>query len=229
MTKRFEGVRHVMLDFDGPLCHVFAGRPARAVAERLRTYVASVQTVPQELTTETDPLGFVRSNGFASPVIAAEVAARLNVEEIAAASVAEPTPGALETLEACVRSGLVVTVVSNNSPDAVKCYLVKHNLARFVSFVSARPADPGLMKPHPFPLLRAGELVGVPMTSSLLVGDSDTDIIAAREAGAAVVGYANKPGKAASFQRLGADMVVDDMREVAAVLDSPPQQALNRP
>jgi hypothetical protein len=49
-----------MLDFDGPICNVFAGRPAPFIAERLRAIVASVATVPEVLAHESDPLGFAR-------------------------------------------------------------------------------------------------------------------------------------------------------------------------
>jgi beta-phosphoglucomutase-like phosphatase (HAD superfamily) len=216
--NEFDGIRHVMLDFDGPVCHVFAGRPAPGVAQRLREFVGSVQTLPAGLATETDPLGFVRAS-YDSPEIAAAVAAQLRAEEVAAAELAEPTPGSVSTIEACVKTGRHITVVSNNSAEAVRSYLVKQGLELFVSYISARPDDCALMKPNPFLLYRAGEAVDTPMTASLLVGDSDTDIMAARAAGSVVIGYANKPGKFETFSSLRADLVVDDMRKVAEVLN----------
>lgn len=216
--NEFDGIRHVMLDFDGPVCHVFAGRPAPGVAQRLREFVGSIQTLPANLVTETDPLGFVRAC-YESPEIAAAVAAQLRAEEVAAAELAEPTPGSVATIEACKKTGRRITVVSNNSAEAVRSYLAIHGLESFVSFVSARPNDYTLMKPNPYLLYQAGEAVGTPMAESLLVGDSDTDILAAKAAGSAVIGYANKPGKFETFSSLRADLVVGDMRKVAEMLN----------
>ena len=48
-----------------------------------------------------------------------------------------------------------------------------------------------------------------------LVGDSITDIVAARAAGVASVGYANKPGKHETLRNAGADSVIEDMRALA--------------
>ncbi|MFJ7128277.1 HAD hydrolase-like protein [Streptomyces sp. NPDC098101] len=59
--------------------------------------------------------------------------------------------------------------------------------------------QPHLMKPNPFPLITAAEQMSIDVTNCTLIGDSLTDIQAAHTAGAAVVGYANKPHKADQF------------------------------
>lgn len=51
-------------------------------------------------------------------------------------------------------------MVSNNSAAAVRAYLDKHNLARYVVDVSCRTEpDPTLLKPHPHLLRRAADLL----------------------------------------------------------------------
>jgi phosphoglycolate phosphatase-like HAD superfamily hydrolase len=47
--------------------------------------------------------------------------------------------------------------------------------------------------------------------ASALLGDSITDIAAARAAGIASIGFANKPGKHEALASAGADVVIDDM------------------
>jgi phosphoglycolate phosphatase len=50
------------------------------------------------------------------------------------------------------------------------------------------------------------------------VGDSVTDIEAARAAGVRSIGYANKPGKFGQLTAAGADAVVTEMAALAAAL-----------
>jgi hypothetical protein len=54
-----------------------------------------------------------------------------------------------------------------------------------------------------------------------LVGDSDTDITAARRAGTAVVAYANKPGKHDLLAAHRPDAVIDDLHELVAAAKLP--------
>lgn len=54
---------------------------------------------------------------------------------------------------------------------------------------------PDLMKPDPHSLLIAAERLDVPPKRCTLIGDSVTDIEAARTAGAMSIGFANKPHK----------------------------------
>jgi len=221
LTALLRPIRHVMLDFDGPVCHVFAGRPAAGVADRLRALIAADQDVPDELAEETDPLSFYRYTPKLPPDLAARVARRLRAEEVEAATTAELTPGVVDVIRACRRTGRVMTVVSNNTPEAVETFLAKHDLSKYIDYVSGRStADPALMKPSPYLLQRAADAVEARLATSILVGDSDTDIQAARAARVTAVGYANKPGKTARFVALRADAIVTDMRVLARALDA---------
>ena len=53
----------------------------------------------------------------------------------------------------------------------------------------------------------------------VLIGDSITDITAARAAGTAVVGYANKPDKHHSFATHQPDAIISSMDEIAQAID----------
>ncbi|MCX5153849.1 HAD hydrolase-like protein [Streptomyces sp. NBC_00291] len=56
------------------------------------------------------------------------------------------------------------------------------------------------------------------VTHCTLIGDSLTDIEAAHAAGTTVIGYANKPHKAALFAEAGANTVTDAMHDIADAL-----------
>lgn len=219
LAELLRPVRHLMLDFDGPVCNVFAGRPAPGVAERLRALIAAEQDVPAELVDECDPLGFYRYTPQLSPDLAARVTQHLRAEEIEAAATAELTPGVVDVMRACRQTGRVVTVVSNNTPEAVETFLAKHDLSKYIEHVAGRSnADPALMKPSPYLLQRAADAAEARLAASALVGDSDTDIQAAHATGMTAVGYANKPGKADHFTDLHAEAIIADMRELAEAL-----------
>lgn len=227
LAELLRTIRHLMLDFDGPVCHVFAGRPAPGVADRLRALIAAEQEVPAELAEESDPLGFYRYTPQLSPELAARVTERLRAEEVEAATTAELTPGVVDAMRACKRTGRVVTVVSNNTPEAVETFLAKHDLSKYIEHVAGRSnADPALMKPSPYLLQRAADAVETRLFASALVGDSDTDIEAAHATGMTAIGYANKPGKAERFAELSAEAIITDMYELAAaVLETEPSAA----
>jgi beta-phosphoglucomutase-like phosphatase (HAD superfamily) len=122
-------------------------------------------------------------------------------------------------MRACRQTSRVVTVVSNNTPEAVETFLAKHDLSKYIEHESGRSnADPALMKPSPYLLQRAADAVEARLSASALVGDSDTDIQAAHATGMAAIGYANKPGKAERFAELCAEAVITDMHELAEAL-----------
>ena len=66
--------------------------------------------------------------------------------------------------------------------------------------------------------MQALQALKVAPDAAVLVGDSATDVAAARAAGVACVGYANKPGKAERLAAAGADAIVTDMTDLAGVL-----------
>ncbi|MFF8271951.1 HAD family hydrolase [Streptomyces sp. NPDC016562] len=213
--------RVVFFDFDGPMCDVFAGLPAPKVAEQLTVLLASHDEAAGAKAAETDdPIEVLRIAREADTAIGQEVERALTEAEIEAVAVAgPPTPGAVEALRAAQSSGRVVMVVSNNSADCVGRFVEVHGLGEYVAGIVGRPfGQPHLMKPNPYPLITAAEQAHVDVTHCTLIGDSLTDIQAAHAAGTTVIGYANKPHKAAQFAEAGADTVTDDMAAIAEAL-----------
>jgi HAD superfamily hydrolase (TIGR01509 family) len=211
----------VLLDFDGPMCSIFAGYPAPQVAAELVDVLRRHGVdVPPDLASESDPLEVLRRTGAAGDHgITRAVEDALCVAERRAVETAEPTPYGREVIVAARQAGVPVAAVSNNSAGAVTAYLAAHRLAGHVSPVIGRAyAEPNRMKPNPEPILQAVRALGVPPGRCVLVGDSLSDIEGARAAGVAVVGYANRPAKADAFRLAGAGAVVTSMGEIAGVL-----------
>jgi len=115
-----------------------------------------------------------------------------------------------------------VGVVSNNSRVAVEKYLRAHDLAQHVDHVAARTqSDPFLLKPNPHLILCSIRELGGKRESFVLVGDSVSDIEAARAAAVQHIAFANKPDKVQRFTDAGAKAVVTTLAELTnAVLAS---------
>jgi len=211
----------LLLDFDGPVCSIFAGYPAPVIAGELVSLLRKTDlAVPEMLADEPDPLEVLRwvgANGSTAEIVVVEEA--LCAAELRAVATAEPTAFGREVIVAARQVGLPVAIVSNNSAGAISGYLATHRLSPHVSAIVGRAfADPGQMKPNPAPILQAARSLGADPSGCVLVGDSLADIEGARAAGVPVIGYANRPHKVARFADAGADCVVTSMGAIADAL-----------
>lgn len=214
--------QHVLLDFDGPICSVFAGITARAVASRLSKVLTNAGITPlTEVTDTDDPFDLLRYALAHTPELTATVETAFRAEEVAAIATAAPTPGVAEAIHACHDTGRTVAIVSNNSDDAVHAYLTAHALADKIHYISARtPADTTRLKPHPHLVTRATHALAADPATCVLIGDSITDIHAAHAAGVPAIGYANKTSKLTRFADTGAHVVTTRMIDLATALRS---------
>jgi HAD superfamily hydrolase (TIGR01509 family) len=207
--------RYLLFDFDGPICRIFAGLPAREVAGHLRDPVAARGVaIPPEVPESDDPFGVLRYAATISPDLAQAVADELRTMELCAVEVAEATLHARQVIEAAHQAGRAIAV-SNNSREAVTRYLTTAGLApMFTRIIGRTDPDPDLLKPNPHLITRAVKEQGADPTECVLIGDSLSDIEGAHNAGILSIGYANKPGKLERFTTAGADAVITSMGEL---------------
>lgn len=202
---------HVLLDFDGPVCSVFSGLSNVAVVDELRARLESVVDGAPDTTDPFDILEYAARNGSDAAAVAHDELTRL---ELAAVATAAPTPAAAEFLQHFGTSGRRVVMVSNNSAAAVRAYLEQHDLASYVAGVAARTeADPTLLKPNPYLIRAAVDFLASEPQTCLMVGDSISDINAARATGTPVVAYANKPDKQDHFQSHAPDAIITNLAD----------------
>lgn len=204
---------HVLLDFDGPVCSIFAGLPAPTIAAELRALMtAHGVDIPPPVRDQAGPHELLQFAGTVSRDLAHQVETALREAELTAAATAEPTPGADHFLAACHDTGRPVAIVSNNPHDAIATYLARHGLTRYVDHIEGRdPTDPARMKPSPHLVTRAIDALTATPSACVLIGDATTDIHAAHAAGTLAIGYANKPGKRQRLTQAGADAITDTM------------------
>lgn len=218
--------RLLLLDFDGPLCDIFAGYPASQIAKELRELIAAHgQPVAPVLAQEQDPLQVLRvvARLYTDDVIRA-VAEKFRTAELAAVETAQPTPGAVDVLNAAQSTGRILSIVSNNSREAVTRYLDAHGLSHYFDRVVGRydGMDPALLKPNRHLVDLATVGLDTPPEASALVGDSLTDIEAAQAAKVLSIAYANKTGKNRTFIDARATAVIGSMAKLANALRQAP-------
>ena len=215
---------HLLLDFDGPICDVYAGLPAATVADRLRKLFADeARRLPDNVARSDDPLEVFAYAATIDPGLAARVEAELTSLEETAVATAKPAAYVHEVVTSCRESGRSVSVVSNNSERAVNSYLAQHGLDDRIDLVVARTShDAALLKPNPHLIEKALDALKAEPAACAFVGDSTTDIQAARLIGVPSIGYANRPGKHNLLAHVGANTVVSSLSDLVLVLRARP-------
>ncbi|WP_207782368.1 HAD family hydrolase [Phytoactinopolyspora limicola] len=209
--------RCVLLDFDGPVCSVFATVDTAKLADELRRLLPAAP--PPEIEASTDPMAVLYHAQTLDHATARKIEVALTTAEHTAIHTATHTPGAIETIYAAVRTGRRVGIVSNNAENAIHAYLGAHQLAPHIDIVAARtPENAARLKPQPDLLLAALDQLDAEPSSTVFVGDSPSDIIAAHAAGIVPIGYANKPGKCERLSSQDPASVIVSMGDLAVGL-----------
>ncbi|MEV6118162.1 HAD-IA family hydrolase [Streptomyces sp. NPDC052109] len=206
--------RCVLFDFDGPVCRLFPDGSSAPLAHTLRE-VADASGAGDLFTPDEresiDPHVVLRAVHRAGPGrgdLLALMEELLTAGERDAARSAWPTPHAVEFVRHLVDTGHRLAVVTNNSPRAAQLYLSAVGLSDLFETVQGRTSDPGLMKPHPDVVHRALVRLGVGPADALMIGDSGSDVRAARAAGVAFVGYGRDERKVRGLREADAPVVV---------------------
>lgn len=198
--------RAVMFDFDGPLCDVFAGLPAPAIAAELNQLLANPVATD-------DPLAVLQGAAKESARTVDIVDEKLRQAERVAIEVATGNRDGLAALRACRQAGHRIGIISNNDETAIRTFMARSETPDIDLVIGRADGRPDLMKPHPWSLREALARLGYAPAEAVFVGDSDTDIEVSQLVGTVCIALANKPGKRSRFESAGA-YVVDSMAEV---------------
>jgi HAD superfamily hydrolase (TIGR01509 family) len=209
---------HLLLDFDGPICSLFAGTPTAPVAGRIRDVLVRHDIrMPQVIENTSDWFEILAFAASAGHEVGARAEAELTRVECRAAAAAVPTAHLPDVLAACRESARSVAVVSNNSEQAVRWYLAEHGLDAVITVVAARSGNvPERLKPSPHFVEAAAAQLSAKPSDCALVGDSASDMRAARAAGSPGIGYARTPGEHGYLAAAGAATVVSSLADLAS-------------
>ncbi|KFG72136.1 HAD family hydrolase [Streptomyces mutabilis] len=212
--------RYVLWDFDGPICRLFAGYSADRVAGELVDWLERLglkELLTEEERVHPDPhvlLAAVDRRRHHSD-LAVEFEERLTREELRAVPSARPTAYADPLIRTWAALGAGLAVTTNNSPRVVGEYLATRGLLGcFSPHIYGRTRNLGLLKPDPYCLDRALSAMGAAPGLALMVGDTPSDLTAARRAGVPFLGYARNEEKAKLLRQAGAETVVHSLEPV---------------
>jgi phosphoglycolate phosphatase len=128
-------------------------------------------------------------------------------------------PGVVAGLAALHARGFKLAVVTNKPKDAAIALLSELRLKQWIAAVVGGDSC-AHRKPHPQPLLTACELLGVTPGQTLMVGDSATDVQAARAAGVRVVCVPYGYNEGADPRQLPCDGIVEQLTDLPALLSA---------
>ncbi|MEU1148914.1 phosphotransferase [Streptomyces sp. NPDC005863] len=218
----------VLFGFDGPLCRLYPDGSSRRVADELRKHVRASGyedlLTPREERT-ADPHDVLRALDRARP--GSEVVARLQelltAGEARAALTASRTPGAAELVRELRRRQVRIAVVTDNSPRAVAAHLHRSGLsAAFGPHIYGRTDSPSLLEPHPDSLERALNALGAEPADALMIGNTATEVLAARNAKVLFVGHAHDEAGERALRDAGAEVVVPSLDPLLGLLGADP-------
>lgn len=127
-------------------------------------------------------------------------------------------PGVREGLTYLSRAGYPLACVTNKAAQFTEPLLGALGVRAFFTFVVSGDTLPE-KKPHPAPLLYAAQQLGVRPEEALMVGDSISDVRAARAAGfGAVVCVSHGYNHGLDIREAGPDAVIDALNELPALL-----------
>jgi phosphoglycolate phosphatase len=92
-------------------------------------------------------------------------------------------PEVLEMLKSLGNAGVKLGIISSDTLENVQDFVHKNLLGELIQVQWGEGA--GLTKPNPAILSSTCEALGIPLHSTLMVGDADTDVIMAQRAGVA--------------------------------------------
>ncbi len=125
-------------------------------------------------------------------------------------------PGSESSL-AALKPFYSLAIISARGDLQVNAFLKHTGLGGYFSCVVGGQTRP-LTKPHPMPIQWAASQIGVPPQACVRIGDTTVDIKAGRAAGAQTVGVLSGFGEAAELERAGADLILESVADLPAVL-----------
>jgi myo-inositol-1(or 4)-monophosphatase len=204
--------RHLIFDFDGPICDLFAGVTAEAVADQLRDLLRAASTEPPPgITSTTDPFEILTYAASLSSDLAERTETAMARFELSAVPTAALSGYVHETVTACRQSGRSAAVISRHSAAAVRAYLTAHGLDEQIEHISARA--PGQPSPIDRLIEETIHVLGPPAECALITASADR-IQAANREQTHTIGYARAPGIRELLAAAEAETVIPSLADL---------------
>jgi phosphoglycolate phosphatase-like HAD superfamily hydrolase len=142
----------------------------------------------------------------------------LELRETQGAAQSRPNAGAENCLSELKRRGILLGIHTRNSLQSVQQGLEKFQIARIEDFKVIMTRDDCLPKPHPDGVIKASDLMGIPVVQLMVVGDFRFDVIAGKTAGACTVLLTNRKPLAMAPEDPEPDYIINHLEEILNLL-----------
>lgn len=132
-------------------------------------------------------------------------------------SVAQPYPGVISTLQRLRQAGLRAAVVTNKQHRFAVELFERLQMAAWIDLVVGGDTCER-RKPDPQPLLYACQRLALPLTQTVVVGDSINDVLAARAGGLSIVCVTYGYNEGQDPRALPGDAWIDSLSDLPAML-----------
>lgn len=208
-----DGVRLILLDFDGPLVRLLPNPKHIRLAQQLLKWY-SEQTGESLDYPAVDHVSVLRQLNQVRPELTAGAETIATAAELAAARRTSAYPEAISAVNLWLAERGELAIVSNNAEEAVRTIVGRTGLNGYT--VHARlPDTVSRLKPQPDLLLDAMARHQVAPAHAVMIGDSVGDLIAARAAGVVGIGIAETARRAAELRAAGAVLTVPALAELS--------------
>lgn len=209
----------VIFDFDGTLA---TGRyDFQAMRDRVYELAESYGVARESLSglyvleAVAEAATRIDSSGGNATRFRAEADAIILDVEMRGATEAALLPGIAEALAALRRRGYRLAIVTRNSRQVIETITGASSIS-CDAFLTREAVI--RVKPHPDHLLAALSAIGCAAIEAAMVGDHPMDIAAGRAVGTATIGVLTGAGDRDTLTAAGADLVVESVVDVAAML-----------
>jgi myo-inositol-1(or 4)-monophosphatase len=215
--------RHLIFDFDGPICDLTAAMPADTADQLRATLRAAITHLPQEASATSDPRQVLACAAKISPDLATQIDAQLTSIEMAAAMNATPAGYVHEAIAACQDSGRTPAVIGWHSMQAVIACLTAYDLADWIKHVTGTTTyPPGHLSLNADLLADAIAALNAAPDECALITASSAGIDAARATGSLSIGYALTPAARQHLSTAGAGAVILSLADLTLTLRARP-------
>ncbi|HTE83365.1 MAG TPA: hypothetical protein VK821_01370 [Dehalococcoidia bacterium] len=183
--------RHLLLDFNGPVCTLYAHQPEHLAADHLRAILAEhAAEIPENIATTSDPLTVLAYAAATSPELAGRAEAELTRYELSAVATAQPIASSHDLISSARESHRTITVISSCSAQAVRAYLDRASLDEQVGLVIGRKEqDPDSATEHDL-IDRALTALNADLATCVVVAESQDILDSASAHSIATIAYA---------------------------------------
>lgn len=211
----------IIFDFDGTLCDTRRNIiiAFRATMERLGLDMRDEETCGATI-------GLTLRDGFKSMYPALDNAAIDNCVDTYRQIFAERRkelmpdlfPNVKETLEELHRRGHRLTIASSRLTDSLLLFMRHHSIEGLFEYVVGSDSVEN-HKPHPEPVVKTLNALGVAPSEAIVVGDMPVDVLMAHNAEVSSIAVEYGNATRAELMESQAEWIIDDFRELLTIIE----------